>query len=54
MWCEMNWMKIEKASGYSGVAKEMFMAGGDKCLKSLTYLISCSRISYQRNGSWVS
>ena len=29
-------MKIGKASGSSGFALEMFKAGGDKCLKSLT------------------
>ena len=29
-------MKIEKASGSSGVAQEMSKAGGDKCWKSLT------------------
>ena len=32
----MNRMKIGKASWPSGVAIELFMAGGDKCLKSLT------------------
>ena len=34
--CAMNRMKIGKASGPSGVALEMFKAGSDKCLKSLT------------------
>ena len=48
--CAMNRMRIRKTSGPPGVALEMFKAGGDKCLKSLTYLISCSRISYQSNG----
>ena len=33
--CKMNRMKIGKASGPSGVALEMFKAGGDKCLKYL-------------------
>ena len=33
--CAMNRMKIGKASGSSGVAIELFKAGGDKCLKSL-------------------
>ena len=33
--CEMNRIKIGKASGPSGVALEMFKAGGDKCLKYL-------------------
>ena len=43
----MNRVKIGKASRPSGVAVEMFKAGGDTCLKSL---ISCSRISYWRSG----
>ena len=34
--CAMNCMKIGKASGPFGVAKELFKAGGDKCLKFLT------------------
>ena len=53
MWFAMNQMKIGKASGPSWVVAEMFKAGGDKYLESLTtYLvISCSRISYRRNGS---
>ena len=34
--CAINRMKIGKASGPSGVATEIFKAGGDKCLKSLT------------------
>ena len=33
-------MKIGKASGPSGVALEMFKAGGDKCLKSLTNIFN--------------
>ena len=32
----MNRMKMRKASWPSGVAIELFMAGGGKCLKSLT------------------
>ena len=32
----MNRMKIGKTSGPSGVAIELFKAGEDKCLKSLT------------------
>ena len=50
--CAMNRMKIKKAHGPSGAAIELFKAGGDKCLKSLTniFKISCSRISYWRNG----
>ena len=35
VWCAMNRMKIEKASGSSGVALEMFKADGDKCLKNI-------------------
>ena len=40
VWCAMNRMKIGKASGPSGVALEMFKAGKDKCLKSLTNIFS--------------
>ena len=36
VWCAMNRMKIEKASGPPGVALEMFKVGGDMCLTSLT------------------
>ena len=38
--CAMNQMKIRKASGPSGVALEMFKAGGDKCLRSLTNIFN--------------
>ena len=38
--CAMNHMKIRKASGPSGVAIELFKAGGDKCLKSLTNMFN--------------
>ena len=38
--CAMSRMKIEKASGPSGVALEMFKTGGDKCLKSLTNIFN--------------
>ena len=31
--CAMNRMETGKTSGPSGVAIELFMAGGDKCLK---------------------
>ena len=31
--CAMNCMEAGKTSGPSGVAIELFMAGGDKCLK---------------------
>ena len=39
--CATNRMKIGKTSGSSGVAIELFKTGGDKCLKSLTKIISC-------------
>ena len=38
--CAMNQMKIGKASGLCGVALEMFKAGGNKCLKSLTNIFN--------------
>ena len=38
--CVMNLMKIGKASGPSGVAIELFKAGGDKCLKSFTNIFN--------------
>ena len=38
--CAMNQMKIGKASGPPGVALEMFKAGRDKCLKSLTNIFN--------------
>ena len=38
--CATNRMKIGKTSGSSGVAIELFKTGGDKCLKSLTKIIS--------------
>ena len=45
VWCAMNQMKIRKALGSSGVALEMFRAGGDKCLKSLENIFNglCQR-----------
>ena len=36
----MNCMKSRKASEPSGVAIELFKAGGDKCLKSLTNIFN--------------
>ena len=36
VWCAVNHMKIRKARGPSEVAIELFKAGEDKCLKSLT------------------
>ena len=51
VWYTMNPMKLRKASRPSGVAIELFKAGGDKCLKSLTNdMISCLKISYGRIG----
>ena len=38
--CAMNRMKIGKASGPSGLVIELFKAGGDKCLKSLTNIFN--------------
>ena len=35
VWCPMNHMRIRKASWPSGIAMELFKAGGDKCLKYL-------------------
>ena len=40
VWCAMNPMKIRKVNGPSGVAIELFKAGGDKCLKSLTNIFN--------------
>ena len=40
LWCAMDQMKIRKASGPSGVSIEVFKAGGDKCLKSLTNIFN--------------
>ena len=40
MSCAMNHMKIGKVSGPSGVAIELFEAGGDKCLKSFTNMFN--------------
>ena len=36
LWCPMNHTRIRKASGPSGIAMELFMSGGDKCLKHST------------------
>ena len=38
--CAMNRIKIGKANGPSGVPIELFKAGGDKCLKSLTNIFN--------------
>ena len=38
--CVINRMKIGKPSGPSRVAIELFKAGGDKCLKSLTNIFN--------------
>ena len=52
VWFAMSCLKIEKASGASRVAIELFKAGGDKYLKSLTNIFNdiLFKISYQRNG----
>ena len=39
-WCAMNCMKVRKASGCSGVAIELFKAGWDKCLESVTNIFN--------------
>ena len=51
VWFAMNCLKIGKASGPSKVAIELFKAGGDKYLKSLTNIFNdiLFKISYQRN-----
>ena len=40
MWCPMNCVRIRKASCHSGIAMELFKAGGDKCLKYLTNVLN--------------
>ena len=45
--CAMNRMKIGKAIGPSGVAVELFKAGGGKCLKSLTNIFNDILFKYQ-------
>ena len=41
LWCAMNCMKIGKAISWpSDIAIELFKAGGDKCLKSLTNIFN--------------
>ena len=38
--CAMNCMEIGKTSGSSGVAIELFKAGGDNCSKSLANIFN--------------
>ena len=40
--CAINRMKIGEASGPCRVAIELFKAGGDRCLKSLTNIFNIS------------
>ena len=40
VWCPMNRMRIRKASWPSGIAMELFKAGGDKCFKYLTNIFN--------------
>ena len=40
VWCSMNRMRIRKASWPSGIAMELFKAGGDKCLIYLTNIFN--------------
>ena len=51
VWFAVNCLIIGKASGPSKVAIELFKAGGDKYLKSLTNIFNdiLFKISYQRN-----
>ena len=40
VWWARSQTKIGKASGLSGVAVELFKAGGEKCLESLTNIFN--------------
>ena len=51
--CAMNRMKIGKASGPSGVALEIFKAGGDKCLKSLTNIFNDILLKSKLPEEWM-
>ena len=51
--CAMNRMKIGKASGSSGVATELFKAGGDKCLKSLTNIFNDILLKDKLPEEWI-
>ena len=49
----MNRMKIGKASGPSGAAIELFKAGEDKCLKSLTNIFNDILLKDKLLGEWM-
>ena len=55
MWCAMNGMKIGKASGpfASGVAIEVFKAGGVKSLKSLTNIFNDILFKDKLLAEWI-
>ena len=53
VWCAMSCMKIEKASGPSGVAIKLFKAGGDKCLKSLTNIFNDILFKDKLSEEWM-
>ena len=53
VWCAINRMKIKKASGPSGVAIEMFKAGGDKCLKFLTNIFNDTLFKDKLPEEWM-
>ena len=55
VWCAMNYMKIRKASGpsASGVAIELFKAGGDKSLKSLTNIFNDILFKDKLLAEWI-
>ena len=53
VWCAMNCLKIGKASGPSGVAIEVFKAGGHKCLKSLTNIFNDILFKDKLSEEWM-
>ena len=53
MLCTINLIKIRKARGPSGVAIELFKAGADKCLKSLTNIFNDTLFKYKLPEEWM-
>ena len=53
MQCAMNHMKIRKLSGPSGVAIELFQAGGDECFKSLTNIFNDILLKDKLLEEWI-
>ena len=49
----MYCMKIGKATGPSGVAIELFKAGGDKCFKSLTNIFNDIMFKDKLREEWM-